>query len=60
MSSPFIVSPNYGTRSSTVLALCDDGSGQLTEKRFAPDGSASGESALAFAWRDGAASDMLG
>ena len=60
LSSPFIVSPTYGTRSSTVLALCDDGSGQLTEKRFAPDGSASGESALAFVWRDGAASDMLG
>ena len=59
LSSPFIISPNYGTRSSTVLALHDGGAAELTERRFAPDGSVSGESALAFAWRDGAASDIL-
>ncbi|WP_445656504.1 NRDE family protein [Achromobacter sp. NCFB-sbj8-Ac1-l] len=59
LSSPFIISPNYGTRSSTVLALRDDGAAELTERRFAPDGSVNGESALAFAWRDAAASDIL-
>ncbi|RSE94353.1 NRDE family protein [Achromobacter aegrifaciens] len=50
LSSPFIVSPNYGTRSSSVLALRDDGAGQLDERRFAPDGSVSGESRLTFSW----------
>lgn len=60
LSSPFIVSPNYGTRSSTVLTLRDDGTGLLVEKRFAPDGAANGESVLAFAWRDPGASDTLG
>lgn len=60
LSSPFIVSPNYGTRSSTVLALRDDGTGLLTEKRFAPDGGANGESVLAFAWRDHPASATPG
>lgn len=59
LSSPFIISPNYGTRSSTVLALQGDGTGALTERRFSPDGSVSGESALTFAWRDTAASDTL-
>ncbi|MGE8656505.1 MAG: NRDE family protein [Achromobacter sp.] len=57
LSSPFIVSPNYGTRSATVLALRADGTGQLVEKRFAPDGGVTGESALAFAWRDRGAGD---
>ena len=42
-----------------MLALHDGGAAELTERRFAPDGSVSGESALAFAWRDGAASDIL-
>ncbi|WP_088140836.1 NRDE family protein [Achromobacter xylosoxidans] len=51
LSSPFIVSPNYGTRSSSVLTLRDDGAGQLDERRFAPDGSVSGESRLTFSWR---------
>ena len=51
LSSPFIVSPNYGTRSSSVLALREDGAGQLDERRFAPDGSVSGESRLTFSWQ---------
>ncbi len=50
LSSPFIVSPNYGTRSSSVLTLRGDGAGQLDERRFAPDGSVSGESLLTFSW----------
>ena len=59
LSSPFIVSPNYGTRSSSVLALHAGGAGQLEERRFAPDGSVSGESRLAFAWQGGFSGDML-
>lgn len=50
LSSPFIVSPNYGTRSSSVLALHAGGDGTLDERRFAPDGSVSGESRLTFSW----------
>jgi len=42
LSSPFIVDPAYGTRSSTVLALHRDGRGELHEIRYAPDGSAAG------------------
>lgn len=51
LSSPFIVSPDYGTRSSSVLALHEGGAGELDEKRFAPDGSVNGESRLTFTWR---------
>jgi len=58
LSSPFIVSPNYGTRSSSVLALRDGGAGQLHERRFAPDGSVNGESGLTFSWRAGEGGDM--
>ena len=54
LSSPFIVSPLYGTRSSTVLSLHADGCAQLFEKRYAPDGTQSGETDLRFAWRPGA------
>ncbi|QVQ27901.1 NRDE family protein [Achromobacter deleyi] len=59
LSSPFIVSPNYGTRSSSVLALHDDGAGQLDERRFAPDGAVSGESRLTFSWRAAGGGDIL-
>jgi len=51
LSSPFIVSPDYGTRSSSVLVLHEGGAGQLDERRFAPDGTVSGESRLAFHWQ---------
>ncbi|AUA58110.1 Uncharacterized conserved protein [Achromobacter spanius] len=51
LSSPFIVSPDYGTRSSSVLVLREGGAGQLDERRFAPDGMISGESRLAFSWQ---------
>lgn len=50
LSSPFIVSPNYGTRASTVLALHADGRGELHERRFGPDGISLGDSDLAFSW----------
>jgi len=51
LSSPFIVSPNYGTRASTVLALHADGRGELHERRYDPDGMSMGDSDLAFSWR---------
>jgi uncharacterized protein with NRDE domain len=51
LSSPFIVSPDYGTRASTVLALHADGRGELHERRFDPQGQAVGDTDLAFAWR---------
>lgn len=51
LSSPFIISPDYGTRSSSVLVLREGGAGQLDERRFAPDGTVSGESRLAFSWQ---------
>jgi len=50
LSSPFIVSPVYGTRSSTILALHADGRGELHERRFNPHGGATGETALRFDW----------
>ncbi len=51
LSSPFIVSPEYGTRSSSVMALHANGAGELEERRFAPDGVVSGASHLTFTWR---------
>jgi uncharacterized protein with NRDE domain len=44
MNHYFIVSPSYGTRSSTVILLHVDGTIAFVERRFAPDGSATGTS----------------
>jgi uncharacterized protein with NRDE domain len=41
LSAPFIVSPRYGTRCTTVLEL--GGISRATERRFAPDGTRVGE-----------------
>ncbi len=49
-SSVFIANPVYGTRCSTVVLLGSDGDGQIIERRFSADGTASGETALAFRW----------
>ncbi len=46
----FIRSPIYGTRCSTVVAVGHDGQGQIIERRFDPDGGATGEVRLEFAW----------
>lgn len=43
VSSAFISSPTYGTRSSTVLRVRHDGSFDLTERSFGPEGAAAGE-----------------
>jgi uncharacterized protein with NRDE domain len=46
----FIRNPVYGTRCSTVVAIRRDGEGTIVERRFAPDGESSGETAFAFRW----------
>jgi len=42
MNHYFILSPVYGTRSSTVLLVDKDGCMEFVERRFAPDGSETG------------------
>ena len=44
MNHYFIVSPEYGTRSSTVVLVDRDGNTTFVERRFAPDGSETGTS----------------
>jgi uncharacterized protein with NRDE domain len=46
----FIQSPVYGTRCSTVIAIDDDGKGQIMERRFDAGGLSSGEGRLKFIW----------
>ena len=48
LGSPFIVSPDYGTRASTVLALHEDGRGELHERRYDPQGRPAGDSDLSW------------
>lgn len=43
LSAPFIVSADYGTRCSTVLAVGRDGAVSFVERSYAPDGSTTGE-----------------
>lgn len=51
LSSPFIVSPDYGTRSSTVLLIARGGSARFIERSFDADGDAVGQVAFDF-WID--------
>jgi uncharacterized protein with NRDE domain len=48
LSSAFIVSPQYGTRCSTVYTLARDGGARMIERSFDPAGNMIGESAHAF------------
>lgn len=48
ISAPFIVLPDYGTRSSSVVLLDSAGSWRFNERRFDADGNKTGESAVAF------------
>ena len=48
-SSPFIVSPEYGTRCSTVVLYTHDGQIKFSERRFDAAGAISGESQFRFA-----------
>lgn len=55
LSAPFIVSPRYGTRCTTVVLVGRDGGVQVAERRYAPDGSTVGRTQVAFhATRPGA------
>ncbi len=43
LSAPFIVSPTYGTRCSTVVTIDNDGNVRFVERGFDPAGNATGE-----------------
>lgn len=46
LTAPFIVLPEYGTRCSTVVRAFADGHWTLAERRFAADGSMTGETSV--------------
>jgi len=48
LSSAFIVSPDYGTRCSTVFTLARDGNANFVERSFDAAGNTTGEAAHAF------------
>lgn len=49
-SGVFIVNPVYGTRCSTVITVDRAGRGSIMERRFGPDGTETGTTALSFHW----------
>lgn len=49
LTAPFIVTPHYGTRCSTVITSNRDGGWQMSERRFDERGHATGESHFSFA-----------
>jgi uncharacterized protein with NRDE domain len=52
LSPIFIRNPVYGTRCSTVVAIDDRGVGVIVERRYGPDGAATGETMMDFTWPD--------
>jgi uncharacterized protein with NRDE domain len=48
LSAPFIVSPAYGTRCTTVVLVGRDRLVRVNERRYAPDGSTVGRTQVAF------------
>ena len=46
----FIRDPDYGTRCSTVIAVDSEGTGSIVERRFDPDGMATGDTRFGFRW----------
>ncbi len=46
LSSPFVVHPEYGTRCATVALIDARGNGLVTERRYAADGMATGDTEL--------------
>lgn len=48
VTAPFVVQPDYGTRSSTVVLVDRNGRVDVTERRFVADGSRRGETHMAF------------
>jgi uncharacterized protein with NRDE domain len=51
LSSPFIISPAYGTRCSTILALHRNGQGILAETSYSPEGQLVQRSDWPFRWQ---------
>ena len=51
LSAPFIVLPDYGTRSSTTLTVAADGAVEIRERRYSADGQKQGECAERFRLR---------
>lgn len=51
ISAPFIVTPDYGTRSSTVVFADSEGRWRFTERRFDADGISTGEARFTFSSR---------
>jgi len=49
LSAPFIVSDNYGTRSSTVIAIDCEDRARMIERSFDPQGHATGDVDIEFA-----------
>ena len=49
LSSPFVLHPEYGTRSSTVVLIDRDGALLVRERRFEPSGNRSGETEIELA-----------
>lgn len=48
VTAPFVVQPDYGTRSSTVVLVDHEGHVDVTERRFVSDGSRRGETHKTF------------
>lgn len=48
LSSPFITSPLYGTRCSTVMKMLEDKEMEFIERRFDPNGAVAGHSRFEF------------
>jgi uncharacterized protein with NRDE domain len=51
ITAPFIVTPDYGTRCSTVVLADSSGKWRMVERRFDPRGLSTGESRFTFAAR---------
>lgn len=56
LASPFVLAGEYGTRSSTVIAVRQDGNGMFEEREFDRFGRVSGTSVHAFEWPVGSSS----
>lgn len=54
VSAPFIVTPEYGTRSSTIVLWDNDGVVEFSERRFDPAGKSTGDSRFRFRVESGA------
>jgi uncharacterized protein with NRDE domain len=48
LSSPFVVSPDYGTRCTTLVLAGRDGTIRVEERRYAADGGTTGRTTIAF------------